>query len=191
MRRLAVILGAAILATGAVRAGSIEVDFNPKAEFERYKTWAWAPGRDQQRHGVLVDATMRERVEQALAGRLKNAGLQPAGPNENPDVLVRYEGDLGTGKTRTMTEGYLYDGIAPAYTTVQFQEQAVTLIVDLIDSSTSTLAWRLYLNQKFGVPNEPPDKLQRALDKGFAKYPPSASARAKKAREMEKASRAK
>ena len=173
MRKLAVFV-TAILAVGAVRAGSIEVDFNPKAEFERYKTWAWAPDRDRERHGVLADKTTRERVEGALAQHLRNAGLRLANPNETPDVLVSYRGDIGTGKTVTTSAGG---------SPIQFQEQSATLIVDLIDPATNTLAWRLYVHQKFGGPNDPPDKLRRALDKGFAKYPPSASARAKKARE--------
>jgi hypothetical protein len=191
MRRLTVVLALAALAAGAVRAGSVEVEFNPNAEFERFKTWAWAPGRDQGRQGVLADATMRDRVERALAGRLEEAGLRPAGPDDTADVLVRYAGDTGTGKTITTTEGLYYDALSPMYKTVRFDEQVVTLIVDLIDASTKSLAWRLYIHQKFGGPNDPPDKLQRAVDKGFAKYPPSKSERAKKAREIEKASRAK
>ena len=189
MRKLAVVVAGAILAVGAIRAGSIEVDFNPKAEFERYKTWAWAPDRDQERHGVLADKTTRERVERALAQRLRNAGLRAADLNETPDILLSYRGDIGTGKTVTTSAGALANWSNPAYSTIQFAEQSATLIVDMIDPATNTLAWRLYIDQKFGGPNDPPGKLRRALDKGFAKYPPSASARAKKARELEKGSR--
>ena len=67
MRRLAALASVSLLAVAAVRAGSVDVDFDPKAPFEKYKTWAWAPGRDQVQTGVLVDATVRERVEKALA----------------------------------------------------------------------------------------------------------------------------
>ena len=191
MRRLTVVLAVAAFATGAVHAGTVEVDFNPNAEFERFKTWEWAPGRDEGRQGVLADATMRDRVEKALAWNLEEVGLRPAGPGDAADVLVRYAGDTGTGKTVTMSEGLGYDSLSPMYRTMRFDEQVVTIIVDLIDASTKSLAWRLYINQKFGGPNDPPDKLQRAVEKGFSKYPPSKSARAKKAREIEKASQAK
>ena len=87
MRRLALALLTGMLAIGAARAGSVDVDFNPKADFKHYDTWAWIPGHDQGHRGVLADATMRERVEHALTVRLKTAGLLPALADEKPDEL--------------------------------------------------------------------------------------------------------
>jgi len=46
----------------------------------------------------------------------------------------------------------------------------------------------LYLHQTFAGASDSPTKLSDALDKGFAKYPPSASARAKKAKKLAKES---
>jgi hypothetical protein len=79
----------------------------------------------------------------------------------------------------------------PAYASVEFTEQTATLIVDLIDAPTKALAWRLYIHQSFGGPSDPPNRMRDALDKGFAKYPPSPSERAKKAKKLAKASGAK
>ncbi len=186
MRGLAVFALAAILCAGAVRAGSSEVDFDPKAEFERFHTWAWVQDRDQGHHGVLADATARQRVEAAVAQRLREAGLRPAEEGQAPDLLVRYRGDIGTGKTVTTSAGSIANWSDPGYATVQFQELRASLIIDLIQSATDVLAWRLYLDVKYGNPSDPPDKLARALEKGFAKYPPSKSERAKKARALEK-----
>jgi len=182
---------AALLAAGAARAGSIKVDFNPKAEFQRYKTWDWIPDRDKGHRGVLMDQTMRERVEKALGIRLREAGLRAAAANEKPDLLVGYRGDIGRGKTGSSNIGGLSSLDNPMYTSIQFTEQTATLMVDLVDSATLTLAWRLYIDQTIKGPADPPDKISRALDKGFAKYPPSASAIAKKARALEKSSGAK
>ncbi len=190
MRRLVLSLIFVGIAAGGVRAGNVEVDFNPKAEFERFKTWAFFPGQDEGRKGVLADASMRDRVQKALAGHLLGVGLRPAEAGEAPDLLVRYGGDTGTGKTVTTSEGYYYDGLAPAYRTTRFDEQFVTLIVDLVDAQAKTLAWRLYIHERFGGPNDPPDKFLRAVEKGFAKYPPSKSQREKKARQLEKESKA-
>ena len=189
MRRLALALLTTLLVAGAVRAGSIDVDFNPKAEFQRYATWAWIPGRDQGHHGVLADATMRERVEKALSIRLRDVGLRPAAPEEKPDLLVGYRGDLGQGKTGSTNLGGWSSLDNPMYTSIQFTEQTATMMVDLVDAATNALAWRLYIDQTIKGPADPPDKLSKALDKGFAKYPPSASAIAKKARALEKTSR--
>jgi hypothetical protein len=186
MRKLALVLAASWLAVGAVFAGSIDVDFNPTAEFEKYRTWDWVPDRDKGHHGVLADQTMRDRVEKALSIRMREAGLKQAEPGAAADVLVRYQGDLGQGKSGSTSLGALYNWTDPAYASVQFTEQTATLIVDLVDGGTKTLAWRLYIHQSYGGPSDPPNRMRDALDKGFAKYPPSASARAKKARKLAK-----
>jgi hypothetical protein len=179
---------AAMLAAGAVRAGSFDVDFNPKADFAKYRTWAWMPGRDEGQRGVLADETMRRRVEKAIAIRLGDAGLQPAQGDAKPDLFISYRGDIGAGKDIATSMGGLRSLDNPAYTTIQFTEQTATLMVDLVDAATNALAWRLYIDQTIKGPNDPPDKLQKALDKGFAKYPPTASEIAKKARKLEKSS---
>jgi len=193
MRRLVVALATGMLVVGAARAGSVDVDFSPKADFKHYNTWAWIPGNDEGHRGVLADPTMRERVQHAIAVRLKTAGLLPVTGDEKPDLYVRYQGDTGSGKEVTTSLGSLlyYNWADPAAATLQFTEQAAALIVDLVDVKTTTLAWRLYIHETYGGPNDPPDKLARSLDKGFEKYPPTAAEVARKARAMEKASGAK
>lgn len=191
MRPFVLALAIGILAAGSVRAGSIDVDFNPNVEFEKYRTWGWVPDRDKGHHGVLADLTMRERVEKALAIRLREAGLTEAGPDATPDVLVRYQGDVGQGKSGTSSVSAGYYWTDPAYASVQFTEQNATLIVDLVDGASKALAWRLYIHHSYGGPSDPPNRMRDALDKGFAKYPPSASERAKKAKKIAKASGAK
>jgi hypothetical protein len=185
MRRLAVAVLTGALIAGSARAGAVEVDFNPKAEFARYRTWAWIPDRDKGHHGVLMDETMRARVEQALGIRLREAGLRAAAADETPDLLVAYRGDMGQGKSGSTNLGGLSSWDNPAYMTIKFTEQTATLMVDLVDAKTNSLAWRLYLDQTIKGPSDPPDKLSKALDKGFAKYPPSASAIAKKTKQLE------
>ena len=186
MKRITLVLAAGLLVVGFARAGKIDVDFNPKADFDHYKTWAWVPDRDKGHHGVLVDATMRGRVEKAIGKRLTAAGLHEAGAGEKADLLVRYTGDTGTGESGSSNFGGLHSFDDPAAMSVQFTEQTANLMVDLIDNGTQTLAWRLYIDQMVKGPTDPPDKLQRALDKGFAKYPPTASEIKKKARQLEK-----
>ena len=188
MRTLALALAALLLSAGPAAAAksSIKTDFNPKAEFERYKTWAWSPDVDKPQYGVLHDERMRERVQNALAKRLKNAGLREAAGDEKPDLLVSYKGDVGEGKIVTTSNGAVSHGVSPEYATLEFNEQIATLVVDLTDAGTSALAWRLYVDQAFGGPNDSPDKLAKALDKGFAKYPPSPSERKRKAKQLEK-----
>jgi hypothetical protein len=188
MRRVVTALLTSALALGAVQAGGVDVDFNPKAEFGRYKTWAWLPGHEKGQSGVLADATMRERVEKAIGIRMREAGFTAAPADTKPDVYVSYRGDTAQGKEVSSNLGGLSSIDNPVYTTIHFTEQTATLMIDLVDAGTNALAWRLYIDQTVRGPNDPPDKLSKALDKGFAKYPPSAAAIAKKAREQEKSS---
>lgn len=185
---LAIAIG--LLAVGSVRAaGQITVNFNPKGDFKHYNTWAWAPDRGEGHHGVLADPTMRERVEHAISVRLKTAGLVPTAADRKPDLLVRYQGDVGDGKEITTSLGAIMNLDDPMYATLHFTQQDATLMVDLIDASNNLLVWRLYVDETIAGPNDESDKFAKALDKGFAKYPPSAAEVERKAKEIEKASR--
>jgi hypothetical protein len=191
MRRIARTVAAVLLAAGAAHAGQITVNFNPKADFKHYNTWDWAPGRDQGHNGVLADATMRARVEHAISIRLKTAGLLPVTGDAKPDLLVRYLGDIGSGKEITTSLGSVMHFADPEYATLRFTEQDATLMVDLIDASKQFLAWRLYVNESIDGPNDESDKFARSLDKGFGKYPPTAAEVARKAKELEREEKAK
>lgn len=180
MRSTAMIALAAALAVAPVAADTIAVDFDPKAEFESFATWDWAPGRDEGHKGVLSNPMTRQRVEEAVAAQMDLAGLRRAASGEAPDLLVRYQGDIGSGMNAPTSVGT--KGHGP----MVFTEMTATLVVDLVAKRTDTLAWRLYLDQAYGRPTDPPDKLRKALEKGFKKYPPSPSARAKKAKQLEK-----
>jgi hypothetical protein len=180
-----------MLAFVAAGAGAITVDFSPKGDFKHYNTWAWIPGREQGHQGVLSDATMRARVEQAIAVRLKTAGLLPVTGDAKPDLLVRYRGDIGDGKEVTTSQGGYMVWDDPINATIHFTVQDATLMVDLVDASKNMLVWRLYVNQTIQGPNDESDKFAKALDKGFEQYPPTAAEVARKARELEKASGAK
>ncbi len=173
------------LVTAAV-AGSPDVDFNPKADFDHYRTWGWLPDREKGLRGVLADATMRQRVEKALSNHLRETGLVPAPANETPDLFVGYRGDLGAGQEVSTSIGGLRSLDNPVYSTIHFREQTATLMVDLVDAKTESLAWRLYIDQTIKGPTDPPDKMAKALAKGFAKYPPTASEIARKAKQLEK-----
>lgn len=198
MRRWFVAAIAALLAFGAARAGKVETDFNPNAKFETYKTWDWVPNRGVGHHGVLAGDAARELLERALASQLRGVGLQQVGPGETPDLVVRYWGDLHQGESGTSTGpmggydpytgGYWGD---PFQSFARFTEQSATMIVDLIEPATKQLAWRAFINQTYGTAYGTGNELPTALAKAFAKYPPTPSARARKAKEWEKKSAAK
>jgi hypothetical protein len=185
---MALALATGVLAVSGAWAGAITVNFNPKGDFKHYNTWDWVPDRDQGHTGVLKDATMRQRVEHAISIRLKTAGLLPVTGDAKPDLLVRYAGDIGSGKEIQTSQGGYMVWDDPINATLRFTEQDATLMVDLIDAAKHMLVWRVYINETIDGPNDESDKFAKSMDKGFSKYPPTAAEVERKAKELEKTS---
>ena len=73
MQRLALAVLAAVLAAGAVHAGSPAVDFNPKAEFQRYaEVWRKLSQQLQTAQNTIDEAGRRSR---ALARKLRDVEI--------------------------------------------------------------------------------------------------------------------
>ena len=198
MNRILAAVIVALLATGSVRAGKVETDFNPRADFSAYKTWDWVPDRGVGHRGILAGEPAREIVETAVSRQLARVGLRRVGTGETPDLVVRYWGEIAEGEEGTSTGGVFgYDPFTDGYwngafkTAVHFSEKAATLMVDLIDPTTKMLTWRAFIEQKYGSPTGVGNPVAEALVKAFDRYPPSESARAKKLKEWEKRDAAK
>ena len=68
-----------------------------------------------------------------------------------------------------MSAGYYWTD--PAYASVQFTEQTASLIVDLVDGASKSLAWRLYIHHSYGGPSDPRTGCATRLDKGVREVP--------------------
>ena len=193
MKRLLLALVLASVAAGQAWAGKVETDFNPRLDFAKFETWDWIPDRDQGHRGILAGKPAREMVEQAVARELEHVGLRKAAAGETPDLLVRYYGDIaeaaqGTSTTSPYMISPFTDGYwAPAFQSAsRFSEKSAAFMIDLIESSEKSLAWRAYIEQKYGSANNVGTPVADALRKAFGKYPPSDSAKSKKLKEWAK-----
>lgn len=194
---LALLVG--IVVAAPAHAGKIRTDFNPKADFASYRTWDWVPGHDEGHRGVLAGKAARDLVEGALAGDLERRGLRRVAPGETPDLVVRYVGEVAEAAKGT-TSGYL-GGYEPYImgewsagfqTAVSVSSQSATMMIDLIDPKTKALAWRAFVEQKYGTTSgQMGSPVADAVRKAFEEYPPSESARKRKLKEWEKRDAAK
>ena len=188
-----------LLAAAPAHAGKIKTDFNPKADFDAYRTWDWVEGHDVGHRGVLAGKAARELVESALTSDLERVGLRRVAAGEKPDLVVRYVGEVSDAAKGT-TSGYL-GGYEPYImgewsqgfqTALNVSEKSATMMVDLIDPDTKMLVWRAFIEQKYGsTASQIGSPVAEAVRKAFEDYPPSESARARKLKEWEKREKAK
>lgn len=161
-------------------------DFDPGADFSRYRTFAFVKGVDMGHSGVLNDPAVRERVRNFIAGALETRNLREVPADENYDLAVRFwvakqdKSEVHTTWTPSLT-GYYWGGYSPYWYGAwgSFYEEYVvenyvegTLLIDLIDPKTKELVWRTYLRQKIEDRSKAYYEAKDHLYDAMSKFPP-------------------
>jgi len=68
----------------------VKTDFDPTADFTRFKTFAFAGLTDMNKGGILDNSLTRKRIESIVARELTSKGLQQVELDQHPDLLVHY-----------------------------------------------------------------------------------------------------
>lgn len=162
---------AVLMTTAIVHAQKVNIDSDPAAPFATYKTYAWTAGTP------APNALSEQRLHAAVDAKLAGEGL--AMNTTAPDVIVAthvttkerqeliangfgygpwgFGGGLGTASVETFIDG--------------------TLVVDLYDAKTKKMVWRgVATATASDKPTKNTDKMNKALDKMFEKYPGAAVA---------------
>jgi len=158
----------------------IDVDFDPNVDTAKYKTFAFVGGV---RNLVMlpVDPDVLDiQIHRLVTRELTKKGLREVPPGQNPDLVVRYwatasqqvnpanMGDWGP------YNAYIGSYWAPLYDAVSASSgKENTLLIDLIDARSKSLAWRLYLTRKFSNADKDWKKADEEFAKAFEGYPPS------------------
>src|SRR5262245_3089199 len=167
-RSAAAVIGVTLL-TAVVYAQKVVVDSDPKAPFAAYKTYAWVDGT------AAPNPLNEQRLHAAIEAKLAQRGLTWG--RSNPDLAVvthvttRERQELvvsgfgygwwgGGGYGSAWTESYV-DG---------------TLVVDVYDARTKKMVWRGVASATASSkPTKNASKMQKAVDKMFAKFPVGAA----------------
>ena len=159
-----------LLATPAA-AQKVAVDYDREADFQSYKTFAWADTRETS----LADrsAAVDSRIKNAIEYWLTDGGMIQV--EEDPDLWVTYHTSASTQlQLNTTSFGYgygsswFYGGGSTAGntgTTVTEHTQG-TLVVDAWDAKRKTLVWR---GTATAVVAADPDKGGKKIDKAVKK----------------------
>ena len=181
---LLAILILALIAWGCAEP-TVRTDFDSSADFNSFRTYAFAGLTDINQGGVLDNSLIRKRLESMVRTQLSKKGLTEVELRDNPDLLVHYW--VGVKEKQQVESTGPYGGYYgmrggyPGYawgmgyggvTTYEYKEG--TLIVDLVTPRQNELVWRGTIIEILGDSKE--DNLQMAnegITKAFEKYPPN------------------
>lgn len=178
-------IGCLALAGASCSTLEVSSDHDPRAQFSRYKTFAWSP--ELKNAPPAADATgvpsdlVEGRVRAAIEAQLSKKGLRPAPEGTQPDILVSHriihkERVEGSSAGYSLGVGYGYGPWFGAYGGPSFpsvrQYTEGTLIVDLVDSRDKRLVWRGVASDAEEAPGENPAKIDKTVAETFRLYPP-------------------
>jgi hypothetical protein len=174
IHRLSVAIVMAVAILPALAFGQdVQTDYDHSVNFSQYHTYSWGPVHASD---PLFEPRIREAVDRALEAK----GWQQV--PEDGDVTVTA---VGTKKSQAEYTTF-YDGFGPGWrwhgwgtgwATTNVQEVPVgSLVVDLYETSSKRLIWRGVARDILSdKPEKNTQKLEKAADKMFAKFPPRSS----------------
>lgn len=154
-------------------AQNVTFDFDKQADFSSFKTYAWVRGT------IVSDPLNHARIVEAVDAQLRMKGLARVDPGANPDVLVAYHAtfdrDLEITGFSSGWGGYRFPGSRSGSARAE-EILTGTLIVDIVDARTRTIAWRGVARKDVDMKARP-DKRDKNINKAAAKlfknYPPA------------------
>jgi hypothetical protein len=153
-----------------VSAQKVVTDYDHSVNFSRYHTYSWG-------HVSATDPLFESRIREAVDHVLQAKGWQ----------LVQTEGDVmltAVASKKSQPEyTTFYDGLGGGWrwhgwgtgmaTTTVDKIPVGTLVIDIYDCSTRNLVWRGEAEDQLSdKPDKDSKKLEKAVAKMFAKFPP-------------------
>ena len=176
-------LRASLLVLAAALAGcssmQVKTEYDPKASYETYKTYAWLatePGQEQA--AAVRNPATRAHIVGAVDRELKGKGMVRTTPDQNPDFLVSV---IGWGQQRVEVSSYGYSyapgyygayGALPPMTQVA-QYTDGTLVLDFVDAKSKTLFWRGTASDTVSRGDQIAETVDKAVNKLMQSYPPA------------------
>ena len=148
-------------------AQNVTVEFDPAAEFSRYRSFAIRDGQLNSKNPALNSELVKKRIEAAIERSLTAKGLKVA-PGGG-DLTVRYH----FGSSREVeVERYPAGWRGLGTRVVRVPHTEGTLVIDLRDATTRSLIWRGIAREDKSNAAKIEGKLDDMVRKSLDKYPP-------------------
>lgn len=182
----AIIVIALLAALPGCSGLTIQSDFDPTADFSKYRTWDWMPGTEAvvSKDPVRDNAILRGRIQTAVANVLIDRGYKL--DMDDPDFYVAYHVAFEDKMDLEVVNnyyGYPYAGSyaatwGPTIYGQQVQQRSWeqgTLLLDILDGKSRQLVWRgsaqaeVYPEQD---PNQRQKNINNVAKKVLDQFPP-------------------
>jgi hypothetical protein len=151
-----------------VRAQQIKIEFDKKTDLSHYKTFRFGDGQiiTPKDERVIPDATIHAWVKNAVTEELTEKGLVRV--DTTADIIISYL----TGTAQRMNSGNVGPlGMTPGTSdrTYMIDYQQGSLVIDLNDTRTNTLIWRVNATTNTNLP-EAKQNIIQIVERGFKKF---------------------
>jgi len=175
----------------AAKAQTVRVNWQQKAPFSDYKTYAWHTTQSQN------NSFYQQFVTEYVDDSLHKAGLQKVSGSQNPDLLVAYHFTTQELMDSTTTsDGFGWGGpwggpwsfwggwggwggdFGPEVSTTEERPRTMGILsVDLIDAKKKQLVWRGQATEDSVATTQKGDErqVQKSVNKMFDHFPPKQS----------------
>ena len=153
--------------TSAIAVGQqVSVNYNHSQSFTQYHTYAWGSDNANKVQNSILAQVAIQNIDTALQGK----GLQKVSVDQSPDVLVTASGGM---KQQTSYSAMGMRGFSGGMGTITPEQSVVgTLIVDLYDAKSQSLAWRgIAQNTLNNNGSKNQQLVQKAVAKMFKQWP--------------------
>jgi hypothetical protein len=170
VKKLRLVLVAAIIATGCAAPIEVQFDWDKKTDFEKYRTFKWSGVSASDTDPVTQeDKTLMNAVDVRLAGK----GL--AKVDDSPDLIVTFHA-VGEDAALMRNDYDPQKGGTEDWTTMHYKQG--TIVLDFTDAKTQERVWRgiaIGKVQRDASPDEIKGTIEKAINKMLKGYPPAES----------------
>ena len=169
-KHLLIVLAVVALIAQTAHAVDVEVDFDPRVDFSRYRTLGWLEGSPAE------DTELEMRIHAAIERELIPLGLREV--RQDPELLIVTHAAMDSTRTIDVTQFEYwtdYKGWRKplAVTADSWDSSPGVLIVDLLDAAEKRLIWRGVATGNVAKTSQRRgEKLDRTMAELFKGFPP-------------------
>jgi hypothetical protein len=156
------------LASTAMLAQNVSVNYNHNANFSVYHTYAWGSNNKN----AVQNSILAQVAQQDIEAAMQQKGLQKVDESQNPDLVLTASGGE---REQTSYNAWGMRGIGGGMGGITPQQNVdATMVVSLYDVKQKELVWRgIAENTLDNNGNKNQKMVEKAIEKMFKQWPKS------------------